>query len=139
VGQRIPKRVVLDTNVVVSGLLFGGVPGKLEDLWKNRAIVPVVTKEIVDEYVLVFAYPKFDLTQDEINYLLYHEILPYFEPIPSIKHQSVIVSEDPSDDKFLLCAEAGKCEAIITGDQHLLSLGEYKDIRIMSAGEFLKG
>ena len=138
-GQGVAKRVVLDTNVVVSGLLFGGVPGKLVELWKNRAILPVVTKQIVDEYVLVLAYPKFGLTQEEINYLLYHEILPYFEPISGVKHHSVIVSEDPSDDKFLLCAEAGKCEAIITGDQHLLSLGEYKGIKIMSPGEFMKG
>jgi len=59
--QVIP--VVLDTHVLVSGLLFGGAPGRLVDLWKAERIRPVMSSEMVSEFLLVLAYPKFQLTE----------------------------------------------------------------------------
>ncbi len=130
-------RVVIDTNVVISALLFGGIPGKLITLWKNERIKPLVSREIIDEYLKVLAYPKFKLSEQEINYLLYQEILPFFEVI-SVKQKPVIIKEDPSDDKFISCAQAGKAKIIISGDQHLLSLTSYKGLKILSPSEFLE-
>ena len=72
-------RTVIDTNVIVSANLFGGIPGKLISLWKSGRIKPLASKEIIDEYLKVLAYPKFELSEKEINYILYNEILPYFE------------------------------------------------------------
>ena len=130
-------RIVIDTNVLISGLLFGGIPGKLIQLWKNKPILPLVSKEILSEYLKVLAYPKFKLSEEEINYILYQEILPYFEVIP-VKPRPVIIKADPSDDKFIRCAQSGRAKVIISGDQHLLSLKSYKEIKILSSSQFLE-
>jgi len=129
--------VVIDTNVVVSALLFGGVPGKLLPLWKSGRIRVLASKEMIEEYLKVLAYPKFDLSEEEINYLLYQEILPYFE-IVRTKPGPLIVARDPSDDIFIRCAEAGKAHTIISGDQHLLNLKSYGKVSILTPSQFLK-
>ncbi len=130
-------RVVIDTNVVISALLFGGIPGILIELWKNGRIKPLISREIIDEYLKVLTYPKFSLSEEEINYILYREILPFFEVI-SVKHKPPIIKEDPSDDIFIQCAQTGKVRVIISGDQHLLSLTSYKEIKILSPSQFLE-
>jgi hypothetical protein len=135
-GKVESQRVVIDTNVVISALLFGGVPGKLIDLWKSRDIQPLASKQVIDEYLKVLAYPKFMLAEEEINFILYHEILPYFEAVET-EPGPVIVHDDPSDDKFIRCAEAGKAHIIISGDEHLLTLRSYKGIKILTPSRFL--
>ena len=130
-------RVVIDTNVVLSAILFGGLPGKLIPLWKSGRIKPLASNEIIDEYIKVLAYPKFKLSEEEINYILYNEILAYFDVVVH-KPGRVIIKEDPSDDKFIYCAKAGKAGVIISGDQHLLSLKSYAKIKIVSPSQFLK-
>jgi hypothetical protein len=102
-------KIVLDTNVLVSALLFGGLPGRLRTLWKEKLVRPLVSQAIIDEYIRVLTYPKFQLSQDEIEYLLHQEILPWFETI-RVPQGEAVVLEDPSDDKgwgspvpFLLC------------------------------------
>ena len=136
-GKIEVTRIVIDTNVVVSALLFGGVPGKLVPLWKGGSIRPLLSKEIIAEYLKVLAYPKFELSEEEINYLLSQEILPYFE-IVTVKPGRVIVQEDPSDDMFIRCAIDGKAKMIISGDQHLLALRSYGKVKILTPSQFLK-
>ena len=136
-GKIEVTRVVIDTNVVVSALLFGGVPGKLIPLWKGGRIRPLASKEIIEEYLRVLAYPKFQLSEEEINYLLYQEILPYSEIIRT-KRGLVIVKQDPADDMFIRCAVAGKANMIISGDQHLLALKSYGKLKIVAPSQFLK-
>ncbi len=85
-------KVVTDTNVPVSALLFGGTPGKLITLWKEKRIIPFICKEMENELLRVLAYPKFCLSKQEIEYLFYQEIMPYFQNIrieqgEVIKHQ----------------------------------------------------
>ena len=130
--------VVVDTNVVISGLLFKGVPGRIVALWRTGAITPYASSEILDEYIRVLAYPKFQLSQQEIEYLLYREILPYFETVIPWKDEPVL-SQDPADDKFIHCALDGSIETIISEDSHLLDLGKYKSICIMHPADFLQG
>jgi putative PIN family toxin of toxin-antitoxin system len=130
-------RVVIDTNVVVSALLFGGVPGKLVPLWKTGRIQVLASKEMIEEYLRVLAYPKFELSEEEINYLLYQESLRYFE-IVRIKPGPMIVEADPSNDMFIRCAEAGKANTVISGDQHLLDLKSYGKVTILTPSQFLK-
>lgn len=130
-------RVVIDTNVIVSGILFGGIPGELIPLWKSGRIKPLASKKIIDEYIKVLAYPKFELSETEINYIFYNEILTYFDIIQT-KDTPVIIKVDPSDDKFIHCAKAGKAIAIISGDQHLLNLKTYQKIKILTPAKFLE-
>jgi hypothetical protein len=130
-------KVVVDTNVLVSALLFGGTPGKLIVLWQTGAIKPLASKEIFDEYLRVLTYPKFGLSEEEIHFLLYQQILPYFDVI-DIQPGPRIISKDPEDEKFIKCALAGKATFIISGDQHLLALKSYQKIKILSPADFLK-
>jgi predicted nucleic acid-binding protein len=76
------------------------------------------------------------LSEAEINYILYSEILPYVDII-DVKDRPVIIKNDPSDDKFIHCAKTGKASAIISGDQHLLNLKSYGKIKILTSSEFL--
>jgi hypothetical protein len=131
------RRVIIDTNVIVSASLFGGTPGKLIPIWKSGHIQPLISREIIDEYLSVLAYPKFKLSEQEIEFILYHEILPYFRVVRP-KHGPVIIQDDPSNDKFIRCAEAGNAQTIISGDQHLIALKSYGKLRILTPSEFLK-
>lgn len=135
-GQTKIRSVMVDTNVLVSALLFGGVPGRLVPLWKEKIIRPKASKDIIEEYIRVLAYPRFQLSEEEINFLLYYEILPYFE-IVRIKEGPILVVKDPSDDKFIRCAQASGARIIVSGDQHLLKLSPYRQIRILSPSDFL--
>lgn len=130
------KRIVIDTNVLISALLLGGIPGELVPLWKKRRIQPLASRDMVEEYLHVLAYPKFSLSEEEIDFLFTQEILPWFE-IVAIRPGRPIVAGDPSDDKFIWCALEGKAEAIISGDEHLLSLADCK-IPVLSPSQFMK-
>ena len=129
-------KVVADTNVVVSALLFGGKPGELIPLWQGRSIKPAASKEIIDEYLRVLTCPKFKLSEEDINFLLYNEILPYFELI-KVDPGERIIAKDKEDDKFIQCALIGKAKFIISGDHHLLAIKSYRKIKILSPADFL--
>lgn len=130
-------RTIIDTNVIVSAILFGGIPGKLISLWKSGHIQPLASKDMIDEYIKVLTYPKFELSETDINYIFYNESLPYFEVVAA-KPGRAIIQEDPSDDKFIHCAESGNASIIISGDQHLLSLKSYGKIKILTPSQFLE-
>ena len=129
-------RVVLDTNVLVSAILFKGALSKLVDLWRNGEISPVISKETFDELKTVLSYPKFSLSTDEIKAIIEDEILPYFEVI-DIKEKIHGVCRDPNDDTFLAVAVNAKAACIVTGDKDLLALRKYKSIKIVSPHEYM--
>ena len=129
--------VVVDTNVIVSALLFGGQPGRLMALWQSERIKLYASKPMMDELLRVLTYPRFDLTAKEIEYLLYRQILPYVDII-DVLAGGISVSEDPSDDIFIHCALEAGVQYIISGDQHLLKLKNFEQIAILTVREFLK-
>ena len=129
--------VVIDTNVFLSALLFGGTPGKLISLWKSGKIQPQLYKTTVAELLRVLAYPKFELTENEIQYLLYVEILPFCKVVPK-RSGPVIITEDPSDDVFLRCCAVSNAIALISGDRHLLALKSCGNASILTPSQFLK-
>jgi len=129
--------IVIDTNVVISAILFGGVPGKLIDLWKKGRLTPLITEEIMAEYIRVLAYPKFMLSEEEINYIIHQEILPFFKVVKSVSGPAII-TKDPDDDKFIQCAQAGNAKIIISGDQHLLALRSPHGIKILTPYQFIQ-
>ena len=114
-------RVVLDTNTLVSALLFSGTAARLVPLWQSGRVRLLVSRPILQEYLRVLAYPKFRLSPEEIRGLL-DEVLPFVESVRVRQHLSV-VPRDPDDDKFLECAVAGRATHVITGDQDLRTLG----------------
>jgi putative PIN family toxin of toxin-antitoxin system len=136
-GGHAGHRIVLDTNVLVSALLFCGPPNRLVTLWQEGRIVLLVSREVLVEYLRVLSYPKFGLTQEEIKELIGENVLPYAETVTVGMHPPVI-SEDPADDKFLFLADDGRARHIVSGDKHLLSLEEYRGIKILSVRSFLE-
>ncbi|MBI3313952.1 MAG: putative toxin-antitoxin system toxin component, PIN family [Candidatus Omnitrophica bacterium] len=130
-------RVVLDTNVVVSALILQGPVNRLVELWREEKFRLVVSKAIVNEYLRVLAYPKFQLSTEEVKNLMEQEILPYIHPV-EVRDVPDIIHEDPSDNHFLACAKAGNCQYLVSGDKHLLSLKHYAKIPIISVSLFLE-
>lgn len=128
-------RVVLDTNVIVSALLFTGISSKLVPLWQSGAITTLVSRSILEEYLRVLSYPKFKLSEAEIKGLIQEELLPYVEVVKP-RRRLRVVERDPSDDKFVDCAVAGQARVIISGDKDLLSIGRYRKILIQSPAQF---
>jgi putative PIN family toxin of toxin-antitoxin system len=130
--EKTIKKVVLDTNILVSALLFKGELAAIVDLWEKGKIMPVLSKETFAEFKTVLEYPKFSLTVQEIKVIIEEEVLPYFEVI-EITDNIKGICRDADDDKFLACALSASADFIVTGDRDLLDMGKYKSIRIVSA------
>ncbi len=130
-------RVVLDTNTVISALLFTGTASRLLHLWQARRITPLVSREILQEYLRVLAYPKFRLSDKEIRRLAEEELLPFVETV-RVRRRLAVVRRDPDDNRFLECAVAGRAKYLVTGDQDLRELGSYRGITILTVAQFLE-
>jgi len=139
VGKKPKKiiRVVLDTNVLISALLFKGELSRIVGLWQKGKIIPVISKETFDELRTVLEYSKFSLSRAEIKSLIEHDILPFFEVVNVSKHVKG-TCRDPEDDKFISCAIAASVDWIVTGDKDLSDLKKYHSIRIIHASDFIK-
>lgn len=135
--QEKVKRVVLDTNVLVSALLFKGALSRLVELWRKGKMIPVISRETFEELTTVLQYPKFSLSKDEIKSVVEHEILPYFEIIEVVKAVKG-VCRDPGDDKFVSCALSASVDCIVRGDKDFCDGRQYKTVKIISASDFLK-
>jgi len=131
------KRVVLDTNVLVSALLFGGSLDALIGRWKSGELIPLFSRATFAEFRRVLAYPRFGLTGPEINALIEEEILAWCEVVET-GEEIRGVCRDPGDDIFLSCAVAAGADAIVSGDRDLLDLGAFRGIPILSVAAFEK-
>ena len=136
---RAPRviRAVLDTNVVVSALLFTGPPSRLVPAWQGSRFRPVVSADILDEYLRVLAYPKFELTPADIHSLIEEDLLPFVETVrarPSLVKQL----RDSDDAKFITCALAAKVRWLVSGDSDLLTLHRVESVEIVSVTTFLQ-
>ena len=131
------KKIVLDTNILVSALLFKRELSKIVNLWKEGKIIPVVSKETFEEFRRVLEYPRFSLTNTEIKSIIEEEVLPFFK-VTEITDQVRNVCRDPDDDKFISCAISALADFIVSGDKDLCSLSKYKSVRIINVKDFLK-
>ena len=135
--EKPPIKVVLDTNVIISSILFKGELAGIVDLWKRGRIVPVVSRETFHEFRTVLGYPKVRLTKDEMKAIIEEEVLPFCE-IAEITGEVSGVSKDPDDDKFIACALSASADYIVSGDKDLCDVGIYKSVRIITASQLLK-
>ncbi len=120
--MNVPFRAVLDTNVVLSALVFrGGTAGQLRLAWQRGLVLPLASTATVQELVRVLAYPKFRLSQAEQDELL-ADYLPYAETV-RIPQPPPTVPEcrDALDLPFMHLAVAGKAQFLVSGDRDLLA------------------
>ena len=128
------KRVVFDTNLLISGYLWGGIPRKALEKTRTKEWILVISNESIKELIRVLSYSKFALTTSEIQPIItdLEENADFVE----VKSSVEIIKEDPSDNIFLSLALDGGASYIVSGDSHLLNLKGYKDIEIITAKEF---
>lgn len=119
----VSLRVVFDTNVVVSALLFSrGRLAWLRDVWRDARAVPLVSRPTAAELLRVLGYPKFGLTAAEQESLLM-DYLPFAEVVaPPARKPLLPPCRDPHDQPFLELVVAAGANALISGDADLLSL-----------------
>lgn len=132
-----PLRVVLDTNVLVSALVFGTDDWQwLRVAWQERRVLPLVSRATAEELLRVLAYPKFRLAPDERESLL-ADYLPYAEVVELADEiADVPMVRDPDDASFLALALAGKADLLVSGDDDLLSLATtWKRVPIMTPAD----
>ena len=131
------RRVVLDTSVLISALLFKGELSRLVVQWQMGVFIPVISKETFEELEAVLGYPKFRLSNEEKRLILGEEILPFFE-VMEVREKVKGICRDPADDKFIACAVSSGAAFIVTGDKDLMAVKSYRSVKIVSASDFLK-
>lgn len=127
--------IVLDTNVVVSGIFWGGYPGKILSAWSKEKLEILVSEEILDEYFRVISEfgektNREDLAESSCLALAQNTIF-----IQSLRKFNLC--RDPDDDKFISCAVSGKAKFLITGDKDLLVLKNIMEVEMIKPRNFL--
>jgi len=129
-------KIVLDANVFISALFWGGNPRILLERAINKKDELFISKEILQEIEDVIGRPKFHAGKNEIEYII--------KSIEEIANMAVISnrikkgSRDKTDNKYIECGIAANVDYIISGDNHLLELKEYNSIKIVSVKEYLE-
>lgn len=127
-------RVVIDTNIIVSGYL-GGALEVIIVAWKSGKFTLVVSDAIADEYRTVLKRPKFKIERaelDDFSALLLNKA-EFIIPLETVN----AILADPTDNKFLEAAITGYANLIVSGDNHLLELKSFREIPIITAREFV--
>jgi putative PIN family toxin of toxin-antitoxin system len=129
-------RVVVDTNVLISAVFFGGKPGQILDAWQKKIIELVISTEILAEYVDVLhriaaKYPKVDVSR-------IITLITSFGLIVEARDLEEPVCEDPTDDKFIAAALESSSRVIVTGDTHLLDVSGYSGIEMIQPAVFIE-
>jgi len=129
-------KVVLDTNVLISATIVRGNQFRILELGRLKEIQIISSPQILEEFREVLNRPRFGLSQESIE-----EAINELKNIAQIVHPQEkvdVVKEDPDDNAIIECAIAGKADYIITGDNDLLELKEYKWIKIRNSQSFIQ-
>ena len=134
-------RAVLDTNVIVSGIIKGNSPpGRILEALFQRHFIPVTTEPILAEIARVLTYPKirqrYHIGSEEVEHVL--SALTLHSDFIHLPHFSWKLSRDPDDDLFVACAIEGGADYLVTGDQDLLTLKVFREIQLVTPETFLR-
>ena len=130
------RRVVFDTNVLISAYLWPGSPRAALDIIRSGRSILVSAQPAIEEFVRVLGYRKFGLSPQEIAPLV--DDLMSISTIVRPRHTVDVVTRDPTDNLFLEIALQGKCSVLVSGDRHLLDLRRYRRTRILTPATFVR-
>jgi uncharacterized protein len=133
------KRVVLDTNLIVSGLFWRGIPGDIYDFAVGGKYLLLVSQALLDELEDVLIRRKFEKQFQQRN-ITANDFLSAFALLAGVVTPINLEDDsirDPDDVAVLACAIGGNADIVVTGDKDLLVLQSYRGIKIMTAREFL--
>lgn len=128
-------RIVVDTNVFVSGVFFSGPPHRILEAWRSRTIDLVLSSEILDEYERVGRMLALQFSGVDLSPFL--QLLATHAHLVKAAPMEQQICTDPDDDMFLACALAGHVRLIVTGDRALLNASGYHGIRIVRPRTFV--
>jgi putative PIN family toxin of toxin-antitoxin system len=131
-----PRRIVVDSNVIISGFLFGGTPARVLGSIVDGVASGFTSLPILDEVRDVLQRSKFGLSAEQALAFVEEFHLLCHVVDPRIRVQVIV--DDPTDNMVLECADAAKAEVIVSGDAHLLDLQQWESIRIVSPADFIK-
>lgn len=126
-------RIVIDTNVLISGVFFGGFPRKILSAVVEQKITACVTTEIINEYEEI-VQEMINRKQGHINKTILSPLIKAMEIVEPVTH--VEICRDRDDNKFLGCAKDSHALYIVSGDRDLLVIEEYENIQITTAKDF---
>ena len=128
-------KIVLDTNVLISAIVFGGKPRKILEAVFRGELTLFLSEYILDELKAVLQRPKFGFPSEVIRTILseLHTIGNIVTPSKRIFE----IQEDPDDNRIIECAVEGSANYIVSGDTHLLNLKQYQNVRVVSPDEYL--
>jgi len=134
-------RVVLDTNILVSGFLWDGPPNKIVQLLSEKKFTLVASAELFEELNRVSRYDRFArrlaaLEHSPDDMVEKFETLAEFVPVRPLPQP--VIPDDPSDEALLRAAVSGAASCIVTGDNHLLTLKIFQNTRIYNPVDFLQ-
>ena len=127
-------KIVLDTNIFISGIFWGGSSNKVILNWRERRFTPVTSLKAVSEIIKVLKDFKIKLSDDMINEWV--DLIVRNSIIVEPKEKISAVKDDPKDDIFIETAVAGNVDYIVLQDNHLLKLKEFRGIEIITPEEF---
>jgi putative PIN family toxin of toxin-antitoxin system len=129
-------RVVLDTNVLVSAILFGGPPRDVLELVTSGTIHCSLSPSILDELRDVLCRPKFGFSLEQSLRVIeeLHAVCDVVDPGDRVR----VLTSDPDDNMILECAVSANAAFIVSGDRHLLDLGQYKGMVIVRPADYLR-
>ena len=127
--------VTIDTNVLVSGVFFGGVPGRIVTAAREGVFTLAMSPLLLDELRQVFSRAKFGITPDAVRLLM--DDLESFATIvyPGKRHQ--VVERDPDDDAVVDCAVESGSSYIVSGDPHLTEMDVVQGITVVTPRQFV--
>lgn len=129
-------RAVLDTNVILSALLFRGPTSNLVPAWQTGRFHLLLSRALLEEILRVLAYPKFHLTEAEVRGLLEEELIPFAETV-IVRRRPAIRLRDPDDLAVVACALTGRARYLVTGDADLLSLKRIRQVEAIRPSHFM--
>jgi len=129
-------RVVLDNNIFVSGIFWSGDSERILYKWKEGEFTLISATEIILELIKVLNNFKVKLENEILKYWI--DLIVTNSELVLIKNELKIIKEDETDNKFIEVAVTGDADYIVTQDNHLLNLKEYKGIKIINPTEFLE-
>ena len=126
-------RIVIDTNVLISGVFFGGFPRKILSAVVSQKITACATAEIINEYEEI-VQEMINRKQGHINRAILSPLIQAMEIIEPVTH--IGICRDPDDNKFLECAKDSHALYIVSGDKDLLVIEQFGNIQIVNAKDF---
>ena len=133
--MKLLTKIVLDTNVLISALVFGGKPRQVLETAIKGQIKLILTENIIRELRGVLEGKKFQHPA-EIMDLIINELEALAE-IVKPKERITVIEKDPENNRVLECAQEAQADYIVSGDKYLLEIEDFKETKILTPEEFL--